>query len=107
MNILINPYTGTDCRIDRVYELFQIRNPNQKNEGPTGVCRLSKVKMLSFDLIEKEIIKTSESISTTESKPIVYIFALNKDDMNLMVNASKNWSELIPNGIIRIILIDV
>jgi len=118
MNFLINPYKGTDSRIDEVYDLFQMENSNTnmfKNECVSGVCKLSTVKflppkaapkMLPLDYIKKKIIKISKSISTLESKPKVYIFAINREDMDIMISASKNWNKLIQNGILKIILID-
>jgi hypothetical protein len=109
MNILINPYTGTDSRIDNVYERFHIKTPVNnilENECASGVCKLSTVKLLPLDLIEKEIIKTSKYISTIETIPTVYIFTIYREDMDILVAASKNWNELIQNGILKIILID-
>lgn len=109
MNVLINPYTGTDTRIDQVYEYFQIQNPKQntlKNGCASGVCKLSTVKMLPLNVIKKEIIKTYESISLVESKPTVYIFVLNQEDMDMMISASKNWKKIIHNDNFKIILID-
>lgn len=109
MNILINPYTGTNSIIDRVYEHFQIYNLNKsisENECANGVCKLPVVKILPLDLIEKEIVKTFESISAMEIKPTVYIFALNQKDLDMMTTASKNWNSLTQNGILKIILLE-
>jgi hypothetical protein len=109
MNILINPYTGTNSIIDRVYEHFQTYNLNKsisENECANGVCKLPVVKILPLDLIEKEIVKTFESISAMEIKPTVYIFALNQKDLDMMTTASKNWNSLTQNGILKIILLE-
>jgi hypothetical protein len=129
MNFLINPYKGTDSRIDEVYDLFQMEKPNTtmfKNECVNGVCKLSTVKllptsmvrssktavlevtpkMLPLNYIKKEIIKISKSISTLESKPKIYIFAINREDMDIIIAASKNWNKLTQNRILKIILID-
>lgn len=109
MNILINPYTGTDSRITHVYDLFQMSNPLQndvKNTCANGVCKLNNVKLMPLDLIEKEIINTSNQISTIEQKPTVYIFTLNREDLDVLIVASKKWNNLIHNGILKLIYID-
>lgn len=109
MNILLNPYTGTNSTIDRVYEYFQIQNLSQsisENECAGGVCKLPVVKLLPLDLIEKEIFKTFKSISTMETKPTVYIFALNRKDLDIMTAASKNWNSLTQDGVLKILLIE-
>lgn len=109
MNILINPYIGTNSTIDRVYEHFQIHNLNQsisENKCAKSVYKLPVVKLLPLDLIEKEIFKTFESISTIEIKPTVYIFAINRKDLDMMTTASKNWNSLTQNGILKIILFE-
>lgn len=109
MNILLNLYTGTNSKIDRVYEHFQIHSLNQnisKNECAGGVCKLPVVKILPLDLIEKEIFRTFKSISALEINPTVYIFALNRKDLDMMTIASKDWNNLTQNGILKIILFE-
>ena len=109
MNILLNPYTGMNSTIDRVYKRFQIHNLNQsisENECASGVCKLPVVKILPLDLIEKEIFRTFKSISVIEIKPTVYIFALNRKDLDMMTTASKDWNSLTHNGILKIILFE-
>ena len=95
--------------IDRVYKHFQIHNLNQsisENECASGVCKLPVVKILPLDLIEKEIFRTFKSISAIEIKPTVYIFALNRKDLDMMTTASKDWNSLTQNGILKIILFE-
>lgn len=109
MNILLNPYTGTNSTMDRVYEHFQIHNLNQsisENECASSVCKLDVAKVLPLDLIEKEISRTFKYISAIEIKPTVYIFALNRKDLDMMITASKDWNSLTQNGILKIILFE-
>lgn len=109
MNVLINPYTGVDSRIDKMYENFQIQNPNQsilETEYATSVCKLAAVKLLPLCFIEEEISSTSKSSEIENLKPTVYLITINKEDFSTLITASKNWNKLTQNIFLKIILID-